>query len=121
MTLRGVLTAIGWGTVGTGALQVVAPGFVLRAIGGADERSTRHLFGTVGMFMVVVGGLVVGTLRSASPDTAALGWGAAQKAGAAVAVGLGVARRVFSPIALLVAAFDAVTAVLLAVHRNRLR
>lgn len=121
MTLRGVLAAIGWGTVGTGALQVVAPGFVLRAIGGADEKTARHLFGTVGMFMVVVGGLVVGTLRSASPDRAALGWGAAQKAGAAAAVGLGVARGVFAPVALLVAGFDAVTAVLLAVYRNRLR
>lgn len=121
MTLRGLLTAIGWGTVGTGALQVVAPGVVLRAVGGADEKTARHLFGTVGMFMVVVGGLVVGTLRSGSPDRAALGWGAAQKAGAAVAVGLGVARGVFAPVALLVAAFDAVTAVLLAVHRRRVR
>lgn len=121
MTLRGVLTAIGWGTVGTGALQVVAPGFVLRAIGGADEKTSRHLFGTVGMFMIVVGGLVVGTLRSASPDPAALSWGAAQKGGAAIAVGLGVARGVFAPLGLLVAAFDAVTAVLLAAYRTRLR
>jgi hypothetical protein len=119
--LHRVLTGISVITVLTGATQVIAPAAVLRPIGADTSRTSRHLFATVGMFMVVVGGLVTQTLGTGHPDRTTLAWGAAQKAGAAVAVTVGVHRRVFSPLALLVAAFDACTAILLLVRRRQAR
>ncbi|WP_426592303.1 hypothetical protein ACPPVS_10970 [Cellulomonas sp. McL0617] len=108
-----VLEAIAWITVLSGAVQVVAPGFVLGVIGGADDHTTRQLFATVGMFMVVVGALLATTLRRPRPDPDVVLWSALQKVGAAVAVAIGVANSVFDPVALLVATFDLLTGVLL--------
>lgn len=117
--LHRILVVIGVTTVATGATQVAVPGTVLSMIGGRNDRTTRHLFATVGMFMVVIGGLFVHALRARRPSREVVTWAAVQKAGAAAAVGIGVARGVFTPIALLVAAFDGLTAVLMAVYRSR--
>lgn len=118
---RGVI-AIAGSTVLSGLLQIAKPGFVLRFIGAKDSPTNRHLFGTVGMFMVVVGGALLHALLF---DTGArrliLGWTCLQKIGAAIAVAIGVARGVFAPIALLVAGFDFVSSLLIAWRQTRER
>ena len=81
---------------------------------------TRQLFGTVGMFMVVVGGLLLHTLLNTVPSPEVVLWSGVQKTGAFGAVGIGVLNGVFSPLALLVAFFDLATAVLLFIYWRRL-
>ncbi|WP_028048665.1 hypothetical protein [Cellulomonas sp. URHD0024] len=110
-----VLEVVAWLTVLSGSVQVVAPGFVLRLLGASDDGTARQLFATVGMFMVVAGGLLVTTLRRPRPDPDVVVWSAVQKLGASVAVGVAVANSVFDPVALGVATLDLLTSVLLLV------
>lgn len=105
---RGALVGIGVMTAATGATQVLAPGVALRLLGGDDTAGARHFLGTVGMFMVCTGSVVAARPR----DAAVLLMTAGQKAGAAVAVSLGVRRKVLSPLALGVAGFDALSGLL---------
>ena len=100
------LVAIGAVTVVTGAAQAIMPGPLLRTLKVDDGPATRQLFGTVGMFMVVVGGLMVGGLRRPGSAREVAFWAGGQKLGAAAAVALGVSRSVFAKRALLVASFD---------------
>ena len=117
--LRVVVGGIGWITLVTGAVQVIAPAFVLRRIGGAEPKGSVHLFGTVGFFMVVVGGLLARTVSRPDPDPDVIAWSTVQKIGATTAMSIGVARGVFSPVALLVAAFDGACAAVLVAYRIR--
>lgn len=117
---RAGLAAIGVITVATGAAQAVAPGRLLPAIGVENAPATRQLFGTVGMFMVIVGGTLLGALRRPACARGVVFWVAAQKLGASGAVGLGVKRSVFSPAALLVAGFDFLSGLLALDYRRRL-
>jgi hypothetical protein len=119
--LRRVLLAIGVVTMATGAAQAANPGLVLRVLSAKDDTTSRSLFGTVGMFMVVAGGTVVHGLLSPARQPIIVLWCAAQKLGAAVAVGTGVRRGVFSKLALLVAAFDLLTSALAVLYWSRLR
>lgn len=119
--LRQVVAAIAGLTVVSGATQLVAPGFVLGIIDGDSNEGSRHFFAIVGMFMVVVGGLLLhGLLQSSMPAYVAL-WCALQKFGAAAAVGWGVAGDVFGSLALGVAGFDLLSGVLIALLWRRLR
>jgi hypothetical protein len=119
--LRQVVAAIAALTVVSGATQLVAPGFVLDLIDGDSTDTSRHFFAIVGMFMVVVGGLLLhGLLAPPVPAYVAL-WCALQKFGAAAAVGLGVANDVFGSLALAVAGFDFLSGVLIALLWRRLR
>lgn len=116
-----VVAAIAALTVVSGATQLVAPGFVLDIIDGDSNDASRHFFAIVGMFMVVVGGLLLhGVLQPPVPAYVAL-WCALQKFGAAAAVGLGVANDLFGPLALAVAGFDLLSGVLIALLWKRLR
>jgi len=116
---RGVIVIAG-STVLSGLLQIAKPGFVLRFIGAKDSPANRHLFGTVGMFMVVVGGaLLHALLLDRGARRLILGWACLQKIGAATAVAIGVVRGVFSPIALLVAGCDVLSCLLIAWRRTR--
>ena len=123
--LRPVARGIGAITFLTGAVQVVAPAFVLRRIGGQGRGGSVHLFGTIGFFMVVVGGLLAqATGRSGAERTVirpVITWSAVQKIGATTAMTIGAARGVFAPVALLVALFDGVSAAVLLVYRAKLR
>ncbi|MDI2021953.1 hypothetical protein [Paenarthrobacter nicotinovorans] len=119
--LRAVLAVIAAITVLTGAAQLPFGGPILQLLGSEDTATTRQLFGTVGMFMVVVGGLLLHTLLSGAPSPDVVLWSGLQKAGAFSAVGIGVLNGVFSPIALWVAFFDLATAGLLFVYWRRMR
>jgi len=109
--LTRLLTLVGAVTAVSGAVQLVAPGRVLTALGAESSPATRQGFATVGMFMTVVGGLQFQELRSAEPRSGVVAWGAVQKLGAAAAVTAGVRRGVFRPPALLVAGQDAASGV----------
>ena len=118
---RRALLGIAGATVATGALQVAAPRTVLQPLRGGDEAATRHFFGTVGMFMVVVGGLLGTTLLRRRPDADVVLFTAAQKLGAAGAVGLAVRRGVLAPGAAGVAGFDALSGALALDYWRRVR
>jgi hypothetical protein len=109
--LGGIVSLIGLITIVSGAVQMVAPALVLRAVGGEPSPSTDQFFGTVGMFMVLFGGLTVHGVRAQS--TPALLWAGLQKVGAVAAVAVGVTRALLSPVALGVASFDLLSAVLI--------
>ncbi|MFJ4262959.1 hypothetical protein ACIPY0_09880 [Paenarthrobacter nicotinovorans] len=119
--LRAVLTVIAGITVLSGAVQVPFGGPILGLLGAEDTATSRQLFGTVGMFMVVVGGLLLHSLLSGAPSPLVVLWSTLQKAGAFGAVGIGVLNGVFAPVALGVAFFDLATAVLLFIYWRRIR
>lgn len=111
--LRGLLVAISIATVVSGAVQLLAPSFVLGVLRAESTPTSRHFFGIVGMFMVLFGGLLLQGLAKPKENPAAFTWAGAQKLGAWAAVTLGVVRGLFSPLALLVAGFDLVSGLLI--------
>jgi hypothetical protein len=119
--IRRALVAISALTMVSGAVQVLAPRRMLTALMAEDDATARHLFGTIGMFMVVVGGGLLNALLRPGRDPVIVFWAALQKIGAFVAVGLGVRRRIFSPLALGVAFFDLLSGLLAAEHWRRIR
>ena len=98
-------------TVASGALQMIWPGFVLGIVGAATSPTANHFFAIVGMFMVLFGGLALhGVYTGSAPP---LLWAALQKVGAVGAVVLGVSKGVFSLLALAVAGFDLLSALII--------
>ncbi len=100
-------------TVASGAGQLVKPDLVLGLVGGESTATSRHFFAIVGMFMVLFGGMLLHALLTAGNHSVAVLWAGAQKLGAAAAVGIGVAKSLFGPLALGVAGFDLVSGVLI--------
>ena len=119
--LERILLAIGVATVASGALQAIAPERLLRLLSAKDDETDRTLFATIGMFMVITGGTLVHGLLTPGRQPVIVLWSAAQKLGASAAVTIGVTRKVFSPLALLVAAFDLLSGILAAIHWARIR
>ena len=119
--LRFVVAGIAGITVVSGLIQVVLPGLVLDLLGASSTPTTRHFFGIVGMFMAVIGALTLQALMTRSTPSYVIGWAALQKLAAFVAVTVGVVHDLFSVIALPVALFDLLTAVLAALLWRRLR
>jgi len=119
--LRGVLVALGLITALTGVVEIVAPRGLLTVLGASPTPLAAQLFGTVGLFMLVVGALLTQSLIGPHPNREVVFWACVQKLGAVVAVSIAVANELFGPIALLVAAFDLATAGLLALYWTRLR
>lgn len=99
-------------TIISGLLQIVAPAFVLRFIGAQVSLPMSHLFGTIGLFMAIFGGMMIQALYSSSGNPAAILWSAFQKFGASLAVVAGILHGVFSLVAGSVAAFDLVSGIL---------
>ena len=119
--LRLILLAIAVLTVVSGAVQMVQPSFVLHLVGGPDNPGARHFFGIVGMFMVLFGGLAFQALRAPEAQQALpLRWAALQKLGASAAVGLGFLHGLFSSMALFVAGFDLLSALLFLLYLRQL-
>jgi hypothetical protein len=114
---RGLMVGIGAVTSATGALQAAVPAATLGLLQAEDSATVRHFFGTVGMFMVCTGGLLLARPR----DPAVVLMTVAQKLGAAAAVGLGVRRGLLSRPALAVAGFDGLSGLLALHYWRRLR
>lgn len=119
--IRRSLIAISALTMVSGAIQVLAPRRMLQALMAEDDDTARHFFGTIGMFMVVVGGGLLNALLRPGRDPVIVFWAALQKLGASLAVGIGVRRRIFSPLALGVALFDLLSGLLALEHWRRIR
>ncbi len=119
--IRRALIAISALTMVSGIVQALAPRRMLQSLTAEDDATARHFFGTIGMFMFVVGGALLNALLRPGRDPVIVFWAAVQKLGAALAVGLGVRRRIFSPLALAVAFFDLLSGLLAAEHWRRNR
>lgn len=115
------LLAISAITILSGAVQMAAPGIVLHVVSGEATPTTLHFFAIIGMFMVLFGGLMWQALRAPTPQPIPLFWAAWQKVGAAIAVGLGVSRGLFGPLALAVASFDLCSGILALWFWNKVR
>ena len=98
-------------TILSGAVQMILPALVLNVVGGVTGVANEHFFGIVGMFMVLFGGLALHGALAGSPP--ALLWAGLQKAGAVAAVVLVIRHSVFSLVALPVAGFDLLSALLI--------
>jgi len=114
--LRLIILIISLFTVIAGALQVVKPAFVLSFIQGETSPTAVQLFSTIGMFMFFFGGLMMHSLYSAYSDKTAVLWCGLQKAGASIAVFIGISKGLFSSTAALVAGFDLFSAVIFFVY-----
>jgi len=90
----------------SGLAQILAPAIVLKFIGAEITVSTMQLFSTIGMFMCFFGGMMLQALYSPDENRIAIYWSAVQKFGASIAVIIGVAKGLFTTIALAVALFD---------------
>ena len=111
---RWVLLSIAVATVLSGAVQMIAPGFVLNVVRANQTPTSLHFFAIVGMFMVLFGGLLWHALTQ-GPRSQAIPvlWASLQKFGASIAVALGIAHAIFqSPLAWLVAGFDFLSGIL---------
>jgi hypothetical protein len=117
-----VSAAIGLVTVLSGGLQLALPAFVLSLLRADVTPTSAHFFRIVGMFMMLFGGLLLHVWWGGSaPRTATpVYWCAGQKAGAAGAVAWGVAQGLFAPLALAVAGFDLLSALVLYVYARSL-
>jgi hypothetical protein len=101
-----IVFLIGIITILSGLAQVINPELVLSVVGGEKSPGGNHSFAIIGMFMVLFGALVVHALSTETQEPVAILWCSLQKLGAAVAVGIGVGKGLFSLLALAVAGFD---------------
>ena len=107
---RWVLAAIGWITVVAGVFQLLVPATELRLLRADASAAPAHFFRIVGMFMALFGGLLLSGLRDPRANPAAFLWAGLQKVGACLMVSVAVARGLLSPLSLLVAVFDGLSA-----------
>jgi len=118
--LHRLLVIIGVLTILTGLTQLLFPNLVLGVLSAETTPTTAHFFATVGMFMIVIGGVFVQSLLSESPDPVVVLWTALQKLGASALVALGVSYGVFAWIALGVAGFDLLSGLLALLYWRKL-
>lgn len=111
-----LLKAIAAITVVSGLVQMVRPQWILAMVGGETAPAANHFFGIVGMFMVLFGGLLWQALTAPRPQPIPVFWCGLQKLGATAAVGLAVSRDLLSWLALGVAGFDLLSAILIFVY-----
>lgn len=97
--LRGIIKFIACLTLVSGLVQMATPQVVLRLVGALHDATTNHFFAIIGMFMTLFGGMLLQALTRSPEQSVAVFWAGLQKFGASVAVGLGIMRHVFSPIA----------------------
>lgn len=114
--LRLIIILIGMLTVISGLMQMVAPAFILKLVGGEITDTTKHFFAIIGMFMFLFGGLIIHALYSIQDNKAAVLWCALQKFGAAIAVAIGIVHHLFSLTAGFVASFDFVSGIIILIY-----
>jgi hypothetical protein len=116
-----LLVLIAASTLLTGAVQAVAPGFILHVLSAEITGTTKHFFAIVGMFMVLFGGATLHALLSFKHHPVVILWSSFQKFGASIAVGLGVHHGIFASLGLIVAIVDFVSGVLALWYWSRIR
>ena len=104
--IRVIVLIISIATILSGLVQLIVPAFVLKQVGIEITPATKQLFGTIGMFMLMFGGLVIHGLYSPYKNDVIILWSAFQKFGAAIAVGIGILLGIFNLFAGCVALFD---------------
>jgi predicted Na+-dependent transporter len=104
--LRLLILGISVATAISGAIQLLAPHFVLNLISGDQSAANLHTFGIVGMFMLLFGCLMTHALYDNSDNRVAIFWSGMQKIGAFIAISIGIYKGLFAMIALAVAGFD---------------
>jgi hypothetical protein len=100
------------GTAVSGLVQLVAPGFVLDILSASSTATTRLFFGIIGMFMAIIGGMLVHALLEPYDRRVVVFWASLQKLAACAAVTLAVVNDVFAAYALLLSTFDFLTGAL---------
>ena len=119
--LRIILLLISVVTLFSGAMQAIAPAYVLNFVGAAIDANTKQLFATIGMFMFFFGGMMIHALYHEDDNRVVVIWSALQKLGASVAVAIGILKGIFLPVAGIVAAFDLFSCVLFLVYLQSLK
>jgi membrane protein implicated in regulation of membrane protease activity len=94
----------------------VATDFELQCLSAESTAASRQLFATIGMFMVLFGGMMLQALLGENGQPVAVLWSGLQKFGASIAVVIGVTHQIFSGLALLVAGFDFVSGILILLY-----
>jgi len=110
--IRLIILLISVATLFSGAIQVVAPAFVLNFVGAEIDTTTKQLFATIGMFMFLFGGMMIHALYHEDNNRVVVIWSGLQKLGASIAVFIGIFNGVFIPIAAGVAIFDLLSGLL---------
>ena len=116
-----LLVIIAASTALTGAVQVVAPSFVLRLLNAEVTTTSQHFFAIVGMFMVLFGGATLHALLSVKHHPVVILWSGFQKLGAAGAIALGVQQGVFSTLSIIVAVIDLLSGLLALWYWRRIK
>ena len=118
--LRFILIVISAVTVITGILQLMFPSALLNLVAASSNPISSHLFGTVGMFMLITGALFLQSLLRHSRENVIPLWIGVQKTLAATLLMWAWYSDMFLSIVLLVAGFDAVSGVLCFVFWRRM-
>ena len=108
-----LVAAIAALTVVSGIVQIIWPAVILSFISGPQTAASLHFFGLVGMFMALFGGALLNALFAQGDNKVVVIWAGLQKFGAVAGVGIGVWHGVFSALALLVAGFDFLSALVI--------
>ncbi len=110
--IRLIILLISIATLFSGAMQVVAPAFVLNFVGAEIDTNTKQLFATIGMFMFLFGGMMIHALYHEDNNRVVVIWSGLQKLGASVAVFIGIFNGTFILLAAGVAIFDLLSGLL---------
>ena len=110
---RGLCVVVGGITAFSGFLLLLFPKTMLDWLGAGTADPAPYLFGIIGVFMLVFGGLTIDACRRPDPPPVVLFWATIQKIGAVLAMLVGLFTDVYGILALLVALFDAVSALIL--------
>jgi hypothetical protein len=110
--IRLIILLISFATLFSGAMQVIAPVFVLNFVGAEIDTTAKQLFATIGMFMFLFGAMMVHALYNEENNRVAVIWSGLQKLGASVAVFIGIFNGTFILLAAGVAVFDLISALL---------
>jgi hypothetical protein len=110
---RGAAVAVGVLTVVSGLFLLAFPKTALGLIGAGKADPAPYLFGIIGMFMLLFGGLLIDTARRLEPSPVALFWCMLQKIGATIAMVVGYVTDVYGWFALFVAIVDGASALII--------
>jgi hypothetical protein len=110
---RGLCVIIGVITAVSGLFLLAFPKTALNLLDAGTTDPASYLFGLIGMFMLLFGGLLIDTSRRVDPAPVALFWCAIQKVAATIAMFVGLISDVYGWLALLLVLFDGLSALVI--------